>query len=206
MQDNSKYTDIRRLTNSKFLNLYEMDAIGSSGKPFNYYFASRRMDDQIRIRTGKMDPEGVLIYAIDQENPERILMINQYRYPVDRYIYELPAGLIDEGETPEMAAVREIKEETGLDFTPFPEKTALSNPYVLAQGISDEAGVNIFGTVTGKISYDDLEDSERIKAFFVDKLEARRIIKEEVMSLRSQLLLTHFIHSDINNPFAFLDI
>jgi len=39
--------------------------------------------------------------------------VEQYRPPIDKFIVELPAGLIDEGETPEQAAIRELEEETG---------------------------------------------------------------------------------------------
>lgn len=41
------------------------------------------------------------------------VVIEQYRPPIGKYIIELPAGLIDEGETAEQAAIRELHEETG---------------------------------------------------------------------------------------------
>ena len=44
----------------------------------------------------------------------RLLLIKIYRYPVERFSWEFPAGLLDEGETPEQAATRELEEETGL--------------------------------------------------------------------------------------------
>jgi len=43
-----------------------------------------------------------------------IPLIRQYRPAVESYTWELPAGLLDPGETPETACVRELKEETGL--------------------------------------------------------------------------------------------
>ena len=44
----------------------------------------------------------------------RIVLVRQYRYAVDDFVWELPAGRRDEGETPEVGARRELEEEVGL--------------------------------------------------------------------------------------------
>lgn len=44
---------------------------------------------------------------------ERIILVRQYRYPVDQTTYELPGGIIEKGEDPLNAAIREMEEETG---------------------------------------------------------------------------------------------
>ena len=48
------------------------------------------------------------VLAITKEG--RILLEKQYRTPIDRWIYEIPAGKIDKGETPEQCIVRELEE------------------------------------------------------------------------------------------------
>src|SRR5918996_1283530 len=45
--------------------------------------------------------------------PDRILLVRQYRYVVDRWLWELPAGTLEPNEIPEAAAIRECHEEVG---------------------------------------------------------------------------------------------
>jgi ADP-ribose pyrophosphatase len=64
------------------------------------------------------DIDGVGVVAILQDpskpdQPPRILLQKQWRPPVNATVIEVPAGLIDPKETPEVCAVRELKEETG---------------------------------------------------------------------------------------------
>lgn len=44
-----------------------------------------------------------------------LILIRQFRPPVDNYVIEFPAGLSNSGESPEMAALRELREETGYE-------------------------------------------------------------------------------------------
>lgn len=55
-------------------------------------------------------PRGSTILTV--VGPE-VLLQKQFRPPLDKVVIEVPAGLIDAGETAEEAAVRELKEETG---------------------------------------------------------------------------------------------
>jgi ADP-ribose pyrophosphatase len=53
----------------------------------------------------------VVILAVDDR--DRVVLVRQYRYPVDDLSWEIPAGRRDPGETPEAGARRELEEEVG---------------------------------------------------------------------------------------------
>ncbi len=54
------------------------------------------------------------VVLIPQPAPGKVILIRQYRYAIDRWIWELPAGTLDPGEGPAAAARRECAEEIGL--------------------------------------------------------------------------------------------
>ena len=76
--------------------------------------------------------------------PDRVLLVRQFRPPLDAETIELPAGLIDGDEAPEIAALRELKEETGYVGTLTTEGTTgttgtTTTPAMpLSPGLSDE--------------------------------------------------------------------
>jgi ADP-ribose pyrophosphatase len=66
-----------------------------------------------------------VIMPVDEKR--RILLVRQYRLPARSYLWELPAGRLDPGETPLRAAKRELAEETGYKARTF-EKLAVMYP------------------------------------------------------------------------------
>ncbi|KAK5123780.1 hypothetical protein LTR85_002416 [Meristemomyces frigidus] len=82
-----------------------------------------------RKTRGKTGVDAVAIAPIlrHPNRPPSTLIILQYRPPVEAMCVEFPAGLIDEGETPEEAAVRELREETGYEGKVCDDSATLSN-------------------------------------------------------------------------------
>ena len=204
-KENKKYIAVHKRTDNPFLNLYQIDALTTSGAPFSYYFASRNDEAHIKHKTKELTSEGIVIYPVWRDDTEKLVMIRQYRYPLDAYIYELPAGLVDPGETPQQAAVREMKEETGFSFCTYEGgDPAFRRPVFLGPGITDETSTTVFGYAYGESSKAGQEDTEEIEVLLVDKTEARRILREERVSLRCAFLLMQFLQMTRENPFLFL--
>lgn len=72
-------------------------------------------------------PGGVVIVALDAQ--QRVCMLRQFRYAVGGWIWELPAGILEAGERPEISARRELKEESGAQANTWVTLgTAVSSP------------------------------------------------------------------------------
>lgn len=83
------------------------------GKIFDVDRETARFGDGTMVREFSVHHGAVAVLAVDVD--DRVLLINQYRHPVRRRLWEVPAGLLDvEGEDPLSAAKRELAEETDL--------------------------------------------------------------------------------------------
>ena len=161
-----------------------------SGGDRPYFFASRAKDASELKMNGSKKADGVDIVAY---YGDRIVLVKQYRVPIDGYVYECPAGLIDEGEEAQDAAVRELFEETGLTLHPESAPEGGYRGFYTSVGMSDEACAVVYGQATGEVSTKGLEDSENLTVVLADKKEAERILAREPLSLRCALALREFI-------------
>ncbi|MDO4804424.1 MAG: NUDIX hydrolase [Lachnospiraceae bacterium] len=205
MERKSHIKSIHRQTDNRFLNMYQLKFEDREGKDRDYFFCTRNSDDKLKVRTHDLVSEGICIYAVTKEEHPRLVVEREYRFPVDEMIYQLPAGLIDPGETPGEAAVREMKEETGITFEEYSGGEAFCRrPFFLVPGFSDEPGSAVFGYVTD-IGERALESSEWIEVILADKAEVRRILSEEKLSVRAAFLMMQYLAMPDDEPFRFLD-
>ena len=58
-------------------------------------------------------PGAAAVVAVDDS--DRVCLVRQYRHGVEDFLWEIPAGKLDSGEPPQVCAVRELKEETGVE-------------------------------------------------------------------------------------------
>lgn len=122
----------------KFLHLYnleteiEIDGIKQTKK---YEMISRRsqQDGDDLVIEGNYKPDGVIIVATCNR---KLVVVREYRYAIGQWVWSLPAGLVDAGESEVEAAYRELYEETCLILD---KKTARARRNTLSSpGMSDE--------------------------------------------------------------------
>lgn len=200
----SKVGKIEKKTNTRFLNFYEFEAVHRDGSLSPYYVASRAKDiPELKAVSHLNKPDGVILYGVYGEQKDRVVLIRQYRYPLGGYVYEFPAGLVEDGEDMLEAGIREMYEETGLVFQPV-DAGSYSRPFFTTIGMTDESCGTVFGYCSGEPTNTHQEASEEIQVIIADKEECRRILREENVAIMCAYMLMHFIASD-GDPLKFLE-
>ena len=205
MEKHDHILSVEKKTDNRFLNMYDLQYENKVGGQGIYHIASRGASiEELKLKTHKNKPDGVIIYALYGPKRDKVVMVRQYRFSVDDYVYEFPAGLVDAGETYGQAGARELKEETGLDFTPVKADEMYSKPLFTTIGMTDESCATVYGYASGKISKEGLEDNEDLEVIIADRKEVRRILKEENVSINCGYLLMHFLCHTTEDLFYFL--
>lgn len=125
------------------------------------------------------------VVLLPMPDADHVILVRQYRYAVDRWVWELPAGTLKPGEDPEAGAVRECEEETGLAAG----RAEALGAYYPTPGYCDEK-MNVFkltglAAPVGRPAASPDEDEDlRARAFSLDEVRAM-IARGEIVDLKT---------------------
>jgi ADP-ribose pyrophosphatase len=129
-------------------------------------------------------PGSVVILAVDDQ--DRLVLVKQYRYPVDDVIWEIPAGRQDPGESPEEGARRELEEEVGATASRIEHLMT----FYATPGYCDEV-MHLFRAAGLRQGAARPDEDEHIEARWVSLDEARAMAaRGEVKDAKTLLALS----------------
>lgn len=128
----------------------------------------------------RVNGNGAVLIVARLSPSDRMVLIRQYRPPARRLVYEFPAGLMDDNESPQQAAARELREETGYiatSLTVFP--FAYTTP-----GLSNESVYMVLAdidetTPENRNPRTDFDPSEMIETILLPRAELRAFYGRE---------------------------
>lgn len=191
----SKVKNVKTLSKNKYLSLYSADYINKKGNLKNWTIASRKDLETLENKffnneEDKIDAVVIVAKHIDEN---KLVVIRQFRVPLDGYVIELPAGLVDGNESFEEAVKRELKEETGLNLVDIDKEGTKEKVYV-SPGMTDESIALVKCTCNGIISKENLEEDEDIEVMILNKEEAKALINsKESIDVKALLAIQNFI-------------
>lgn len=129
-----KFKHIQKREEGKFITRYDIayETVDKQEKIYEIISRNKALDSIESLNGTK--PDSVVIIATD-ESGEKLLINKEFRMAVGDWVYNFPAGLIDEGEEPAESAKRELWEETGLELY---EMEDFIGPSYSAVGFSNE--------------------------------------------------------------------
>ncbi|MGL5316542.1 MAG: NUDIX hydrolase [Peptostreptococcaceae bacterium] len=192
----SKITKVNPLVVTDFVGLYDVEYKNKENQDRHWMVASRKEKselEQIYLENKEDKIDAVVIAALHKEE-NKLVVIKQFRVPINGYIYELPAGLVDSDEDIKGTVARELKEETGLDLIEINKVNSMDKVY-LSPGMTDESVAFVYCICEGEISKDYLEDDEDIEAVLISREEAKQLLEgNEKIDIKFYLMLQMFIN------------
>lgn len=194
---NKRIKNIVPLAETKFLNLYNAEYLNKKGEVKHWMIASRKdiktLNSQL-FEDKKEKTDAVAIVAMHNDL-KKLVLVRQYRVPLNDYLYELPAGLVDGDEDLFTAAKRELFEETGLSLLEI-DTTKKTLPLYASAGMTDESIALVYCICDGEASTLNLEDDEDLEVILVSRDEARDLLDRDVkMDVKTYLILQSFVES-----------
>ena len=120
---------------------------------------------------------------------DELLLLREFRMGVNQFIYNMPAGHSEDGESVEECARRELREETGLHIKKI---CKILPPAYAAPDLSDSSAWVVIAEVEGEFN-PQTEADEYIQPLFADKKQIKELLENEKFSARAQLIAYFFI-------------
>ena len=122
-----------------------------------------------------------VMMAVDDK--KRVLLVRQYRLPAERYLWELPAGRLDPGETPLQAARRELAEETGYKARTWKKLAS----FWVSPGYVQERMTIFLATGLKQGVATPMDDEQIEMAWFTRKQVAAMIAKGDIQDAKTMI-------------------
>jgi ADP-ribose pyrophosphatase len=149
--------------------------------------------DKVRMPNGRAVTVDVVrhsksVVLVPVPEPGHVILIRQYRYPVNAFLWELPAGSVDEGESPEQAARRVCHEEIGK----VPATVVRLAALYPTPGYCDEEMIFFrLSTLEEPTEAAALDEDEDIEAKVFELREAREMVRRgEIVDMKTVVALT----------------
>lgn len=176
--------NLKKVKDGKYIKNYELTYLNKAGHEKTYEIVSRKELNSIDDLGKKTS--GVSIVAIKDD---KMLLLREFRMAINKKIYNLCAGMLEENETIEECIRRELYEETGLSVAKI---KYILKPSYSAVGISDIKTQIAFVEAFGEFS-DHTSDNESIEAAFYSADEIKTLLETSEFSARAQLAAYHFM-------------
>ncbi|NMS91202.1 NUDIX hydrolase [Clostridioides difficile] len=187
--------NVNTLIENKFIGLFEIEYKNKLNEDKIWMVASRKSNEELKCIYLKNEEDNVdaVVIAGLHKSSGKLILIKQFRVPINDYIYELPAGLVDEGESIETSVERELREETGLTLLEIKKNMSKDKVY-LSPGMSDESVAFVYCICDGDITDEFLEPDEDIEAFLISQEEAKEILRSNhKIDTKAFLILQMFV-------------
>lgn len=191
----NKVQNLETLAQTKFLSLYNANYTNKGGNKKTWTIATRKTKEALEEQffNGKEDKVDAVVILAYHKEERKLVAIRQFRIPLNNYVYELPAGLIDNNDDIISTVKRELKEETGLDLEEVMEEKIGQKLY-LSPGMTDESVSLVYCTCSGKVSDENLEEDEDIETVLLSREDAIKILNSgERCDIKFFMALQSFI-------------